>query len=351
MSSSKVMRAWQYSSATGGLHKALALNTAAAHPRPTSPPKLAKNELLVRVRASSLQHMDHILAELPYGMSRLVVPPPASPGMDFAGHVVARGAGNLASKTMAVGDAVLGRLAPTRFGSLGEIVVAKANSCAPIPAGLAMVDASAIPSCGLTAYQCIVPYIPEAGEASGKFRIFIHGGSGGCGTFGIQIAKILGCHVTTSCSTRNVDLCKSLGADEVIDYTKGNLLESLKGSEGGFSLIVDNVGTPANLYKESGNFLLPQGTFVQVGADVSMQGTLSLTSRMLRPSLLGGGSRAFKFMMVQDDAAALARIAEWTAARKMKSVFEVFEFADAPKAIERLQQRPSHGKVVVKGAD
>ncbi|KAK6827166.1 NAD(P)-binding protein [Apiospora arundinis] len=316
MSSSKVMRAWQYSSATGGLHKALALNTAAAHPRPTSPPKLAKNELLVRVRASSLQHMDHILAELPYGMSRLVVPPPASP----------------------VGDAVLGRLAPTRFGSLGEIVVAKANSCAPIPAGLSMVDASAIPSCGLTAYQCIVPYIPEAGEASGKFRIFIHGGSGGCGTFGIQIAKILGCHVTTSCSTRNVDLCKSLGADEVIDYTKGNLLESLKGSEGGFSLIVDNVGTPANLYKESDNFLLPQGTFVQVGADVSIQGTLSLTSRML-------GRR------LSDDAAVLARIAEWTAAGRMKSVFEVFEFADAPKAIERLQQRPSHGKVVVKGAD
>ncbi|KAK8104890.1 NADH oxidase [Apiospora kogelbergensis] len=362
----KVMRAWQYSSAAGGLHKALTLNASAAHPRPTSPPKLATDELLVRVHASSLQHMDHVLAGLPYGLSRLVMPPPASPGMDFAGQIVATGTSDAGSQSsqsrepsvrggraMVVGDAVLGRLAPTRFGSLGEIVLAKAGSCAPIPAGLSMVDASAIPSCGLAAYQSIAPYVPEgqATAAPGAFRILIHGGSGGCGTFGIQIAKLLGCHVTTTCSTPNVDLCKSLGADEVIDYTEGNLVATLQDTSNQFSLVVDNVGVPADLYKASDRFLLPQGTFVQVGSDVSMRGMTSLSSRMLRPSFLGGGSRAFKLMMVQDDAEALARIAEWMATGKVKSVMQVFDFADAPKAVERLQQRPSHGKVVVKGAN
>ncbi|RYP16396.1 hypothetical protein DL765_005176 [Monosporascus sp. GIB2] len=359
----KVMRAWLYSNAATGLHKNLTLSTAAAHPRQIS--KLAADELLIHVRATGLNPADYKIPELPYGMSRLMVSVPASPGFDFAGTVTALGGG---VKVAAVGDSVFGRLDPTRFGSLGEYIVARSSGCARMPQGLSFEDASAIGSAGLASYNSIAPYVPDTASTKkdGGFRVFINGGSGGTGTFGIQIAKLLGCHVTTSCSARNLELCKALGADEVIDYTQGNLVETLKAKGPVFSLAVDNVGLPADLYTAADHFLLPKGTFVQVGADVSMAGNPEslqnrlltfdlevrlMTSRMLRPSILGGGSRTFKFLAFANKTEDLARIAGWIADGKMKvALDEVFDFENAPAAYEKLRQGHARGKIVVRGA-
>ncbi|RYP64997.1 hypothetical protein DL771_008494 [Monosporascus sp. 5C6A] len=344
----KVMRAWLYSNAATGLHKNLTLSTAAAHPRPTS--KLAADELLIHVRATGLNPADYKIPELPYGMSRLMISVPASPGFDFAGTVMALGGG---VKVAAVGDSVFGRLDPTRFGSLGEYIVARSSGCARMPQGLSFEDASAIGSAGLASYTSIAPYVPDnaSTKKDGGFRVFINGGSGGTGTFGIQIAKLLGCHVTTSCSARNLELCKALGADEVIDYTQGNLVETLKAKGPVFSLVVDNIGLPADLYTAADHFLLPKGTFVQVGADVSMAGMRLMTSRMLRPSILGGGSRTFKFLAFANKSEDLARIAGWIADGKMKvALDEVFDFENVPAAYEKLRLGHARGKIVVRGA-
>lgn len=94
---------------------------------------------------------------------------------------------------------------------------------------------------GLTAYQSIVPRVKQGD------RVFINGGSGGVGCFGIQLAKVVGCHVTTSCSERNVELCRRLGADGVVDYTKVSVADALKEKGWKFDHVVDNVGTNEEL--------------------------------------------------------------------------------------------------------
>lgn len=349
----KAMRAWLYSSASGGLHKNLTLSAIAAHPRPQSPPSLSKDELLVRVRAAGLNPIDYKIAELPYAMSRAMISVPASPAMDFAGTVVAHGP-SIEFPTK-VGDSVFGRLDPGRFGALGEYVVAKSSGCASLPAGVSLEHASGVGSVGLAAFASIVPHVPtglSSSPGAAPFRVFINGGSGGTGTFGIQIAKLLGCHVTTSCSARNVELCRSLGADEVLDYTQGDLVGALKAKGQAFDLVVDNVGSsPRDLYSACGEFIKPSGQFVQVGAGMSMADMKLMTSRMMLPSFLGGGSRKFSLAMAKNKHEDLARLGEWIAAGKIKVVVdEVFEFEDAPKAYEKLRTGRARGKIVVKGA-
>ena len=349
----KVMRAWVYTSATGGLHKNLTLSATAAHPRPPSPraPNLLKDELLIRVRASSLNSIDYKIPELPYGLSRAMISTPASPAMDFAGTVVDHG--SAIEFPVKIGDAVFGRLDPGRFGALGEYVVAKSSGCAPLPSGVSPEEASGIGSVGLAAFASIVPYVPSTGlsPSGSPFRVFINGGSGGTGTFGIQIAKLLGCHVTTSCSTPNIGLCESIGADEVLDYTQGDLVGGLKAKGEVFDLVVDNIGSPKDLYSACGSFVVPDGQFVQVGMGISMADMGLITSRMMLPSFLGGGNRKFTLAVAKSTHKDLARLGEWIAAGKIKVVVdEVFEFEDAPKAYEKLRKGRAKGKIIVKGA-
>lgn len=351
----KAMRAWLYSSATGGLHKNLTLSATAAHPRPQSPPKLSKDELLVRVRAAGLNPIDYKIPELPLSMSRAMISVPASPAMDFAGTVVAHGAA--VEFPVKPGDSVFGRLDPGRFGALGEYVVAKSAGCASLPGGVSPEHASGVGSVGLAAFASIVPHVPRdlassSSSSGAAFRVFINGGSGGTGTFGIQIAKLLGCHVTASCSARNVELCRSLGADEVLDYTQGDLIGSLKAKGQIFDLVIDNIGSsPRELYTACDHFLKPSGQFVQVGAGMSMADMGLMTSRMMLPSFLGGGSRKFSLAVAKNKHEDLARLGEWVAAGKIKVVVdEVFEFEDAPKAYEKLRTGRARGKIIVKGA-
>jgi NADPH:quinone reductase-like Zn-dependent oxidoreductase len=348
----KVMRAWLYSSASGGLHKNLILSATAAHPR-SIPTNLLKDELLIRVRVAGLNSIDYKIPELPYSLSRAMISVPASPAMDFAGTVV--GHGSAIEFPVQIGDPVFGRLDPGRFGALGEYIVAKSSGSAPLPGGVSPEDASGIGSVGLAAFASIVPYVPSPttglSPAQAPFHAFINGGSGGTGTFGIQIAKLLGCHVTTSCSTTNIDLCKSIGADEVLDYTQGDLVSMLKAKGKVFDLVVDNVGSPKDLYSACGDFIVPGGQFVQVGMGLSMADMKLITSRMMLPAFLGGGARKFTLAVAKSTHEDLARLGEWIAAGKIKVVIDqIFEFEDAPKAYEKLRKGRAKGKIIVKGA-
>ncbi|KAF7961132.1 hypothetical protein EAE96_000799 [Botrytis aclada] len=339
---SKVMRTWIYSSAKGGLHKNLTLSATATHLRPQSPPGLLKNELLVRVRAAGLNPIDYRLPEQSYAMARAMIAVPASPATDFAGEVI--GLGSTIEFPVKIGDSVFGRLEPGSFGALGEYVVAKSSGCALVPRGVSLEHASGIGSVGLTAFASIV--------LISLFRILINGGSGGTGTFGIQIAKLLGCYVTTSCSARNIDLCKSLGADEVIDYNQGDLVATLKAKGQVFDLVVDNIGSsPEDLYSACGDFLVPSGQFVQVGASMLVADIKLMALRMMLLSSLDGGPRKFSLVRVKNNHKDLALLSEWIAAGKIKVVVdEVFEFDDAPRAFEKLRTGRARGKIIVKGA-
>ncbi|KAK8071218.1 zinc-binding dehydrogenase [Apiospora hydei] len=338
------MRAWTYTAASPSLESCLHLSADAPHPKPTGIPAASqKDEVLVRVTAAAINPIDYKLPEGLGGLgTRALFGHPAVPGLDYAGVVVAAGG---AGGELAEGTPVFGRLEPCRFGTLGEFVVATRAGCAPLPAGVDPVDAACVGTAGLTAYQSLQPYVAP-GDA-----VFINGGSGGTGTWGIQMAKALGCkNVVVSCSAGNADLCRRLGADEVIDYASQNVTEVLKAKGQVFKVVVDNVGSsPADLYKQAGAFLVPGGQFVQVGASASFGGAKSLVERMLMPGFLGGGKSKFSLMMAKNDHDALAQIGTWMQEGKVKPVIdEVFPYEDATKAFQKLKTGRAKGKVVIK---
>lgn len=344
----QTMRAWQYTSApSAGLDKALHLNDIATPPAPSA---LTPDAVLMRVHYMSVNPADYKVAELRL-LARALVSLPASPGMDYSGRVVAAGT-NMTAKYQP-GDLVFGRVEPSKFGTMAEYIVVKnAEGIAHVPAEMgedALRDFAAVGTCGLTAIQTIQPYVKGGSDN----KVFINGGSGGTGTYGIQIAKALGCHVTVTCSGRNADLCKSLGADEVIDYTEQNVSEVLSAKGKIFSLVVDNVGfSPAgqeDLYTAANKFLADDGCFVQVGGGTSKDMIKATFKRALVPGLLGGGKRKWTMALTAQSHDDLETIAGWMKEGKVKSVIdEVVVFQRAPEAYTKLKTGRTKGKIVVK---
>ncbi|KAH6981700.1 hypothetical protein BKA56DRAFT_485282 [Ilyonectria sp. MPI-CAGE-AT-0026] len=331
------MRAW-HCPAPGPIDQTLVL--VADAPRPSQP--LKNGQLLVGVARASLNPADYKVVGLGVA-SRALTQFPKTPGMDFSGRVVAvaeAGVGDIKP-----GDAVLGRVtAVRRAGTLAQFVVVDYDSCVAVPAGVDLDAAAGVTTAALTAYLTIAPHIKP------RDRIFINGGSGGVGLFGIQIAKALGCHVTATCSPAKAPLCKAAGADDIIDYTSSDVVAELKKKGQVFSLLVDNVGNaPANLYAMSHHCLLPGAKFVFVGGAVSWGSGVSLARSLLLPAFLGGGRRRFVAFNIYSDRSALEQIAAWMAEGKVKTVIDsVFEFEDAPKAFAQLKKGSSGGKIIVR---
>lgn len=227
-------------------------------------------------------------------------------------------------------------------GSLAQYIAVSKDSLTSLPKDVEVDHAATVGIVGLTEIQAIKPHV-KAGD-----KVFINGGSGGTGVYGIQIAKALGCHVTTSCSTGNVKLCESLGADEVIDYKTSNIVDALAAKGPVFQLVVDNVGTPADLYKQSASYLLPNGKFVQVGASPSLSGFAQITSNMLVPSFLGGGKRSYQMLMAKPSTDDLKQLGGWMKEGKVRAVLDqIFEWEDAPQAFEKLKTGRAKGKIVI----
>ena len=351
------MRAWQYTKNQHGVEKSLNLNEAAARPRwPAA--KNPGDHVLVKVHFASVNPVDYKLADGGL-LARTMISLPATPGLDFSGVVAALpdgfndGAEGKKGGRYEVGDRVAGHVGIQSFGSLAEYVVAPREALAHVPDSVALEHASGLATAGVTAFQSIVPYVTEgAGD-----RVFINGGSGGAGTYGIQIAKAVGCRVVASCSTANVELCRRLGADEVIDYkttdVNARLREIAKDDKDKFKLVVDNVGgSPRDLHKASDDFLAPAGRYVQVGADLSLGGIRATVSRALLPGFLGGGHRKWEFLVEKDRQEDLARLAGWLADGSVETVVdELLDFADAPKAFAKLKTGRTKGKIVVRVPD
>ncbi|KAI9039988.1 NAD(P)-dependent alcohol dehydrogenase [Aspergillus affinis] len=324
------MKAWMYHSAGVDFEKKLTLETAAR-----APPSLRPDQLLVQVLSASINPADFKVPEMGL-VSKVIVSTPASPGMDFCGRVVVTGP---AVTKVSPGQLVYGTTAkPVPFGSLAEYMAVGEHNIAALPDGVDPDHAATLGVAGLTAYQAVVPYVTNGD------KVFINGGSGGCGIFAIQFAKLLGCHVTTTCSGRNADFCRELGADEVIDYTTEDVLAVLKAKGQVFAHVVDHIGTPEALYRECDAFLLPGKAFVQVGAS-SM---LIFVNRVAWPGFLGGGKRKYDILLCRMRPDELAQIGEWVQQGKVKVVVDsTFEFADTVQAFEKLRLGRTRGKIVV----
>ncbi|KAK1621423.1 zinc-binding oxidoreductase [Colletotrichum phormii] len=317
------MKAWQYSAINGKLEDSLTLNNSAPMP---SPSDLGKDELIIEVISASLNPADYKVPESTV-IGRLMVARPATPAMDFCGRVLVFG-----------GYAGVGQR-----GTLAEYIVISVAHCAPLPYGIDPDQGAAVGTAATTAWQSLMP---DALQSGGK--VFINGGSGGTGTWAIQLAKALGVEVVTTCSTKNIDLCRQLGADEVVDYRKEDMLSKLKDRGKVFDLIIDNVGSSSELYDNSSAILKPNGTFVMVGVgkSLTLSGSFSMLSKIICPKILGG--ERFYFVRMQDTADYFRRIGRLMVEGETKAVVDsTLGFEQVPDAYRRLREGYAKGKIIV----
>lgn len=327
------MKAWQFSNTSGGIEKNLKINLSAPLPTPKS------DQSLVQVIACAVNPVDHKLLELPF-VGRFLVSTPATPGVDIAARIITPAA-NSPFKRDDLVFGMSGTGSAFGAGGLAEFAICETKNIAALPRGVDPVDAAGVGVAGITAYQSIVPRV-KRGD-----KVFINGGSGGTGTFGIQIAKAVGCFVATSCSSANVELCKSLGADEVIDYKKGNIVDALKDC-GPFDHVVDNVGSDDNLYTRCHEYTRPGAVYITVGGDPSLSRMLKSLRRKLLRSNYDVDQRKREGFWPKPNTEDFQQIGEWMKAGKVKTVIDrKFGFEEAPQAFERLKTGRSRGKVLV----
>ncbi|MGI9284029.1 MAG: NAD(P)-dependent alcohol dehydrogenase, partial [Pseudomonadales bacterium] len=216
-------------------------------------PVAADNEVLVKVHAAAVNPLDwHYMRGAPYIMrlvSGLGAPTDTSMGVDFAGTVEAVGKN---VKLFKPGDEVFGG----KSGALAEYVaVNHERAIVPKPTNVTFEQAAAIPVAAVTALQAL----RDKGQIKAGQKVLINGASGGVGTYAVQIAKSFGTEVTGVCSSRNLEMVRSIGADHVIDYTQEDYTESGQT----YDVIVDNVGNHS--LSKNREVLVPNGVLVMVG--------------------------------------------------------------------------------------
>ena len=332
------MRAWRYNSAIGGLESCIKLNTAVPVPKP------GVDQHLIKIIAVGLNPVDHKMAESRVA-SALLIKKPATPGIDFAGLVVKPAGGS----PFKAGQFVWGAAKdPFAGGMLAEYGIAERDAIATLPGNLTPAEGASVAVAAVTAYQCMKSRVHKGD------RVFLNGGSGGTGTFGIQLAKAMGLDVTVTCSARNVELCTSIGADMVIDYTKGNIVEALKESAETkkYDLIVDNVFSDMSIYYRAHEFTSPKAKYVTIAAAPTLRFSWETLKMNLIPGILGGGKRQPGLVFGQPNGEDLEQIRAWLAEGKMKAVIDSkYAFEEVPEAIKKLKTGRAVGKIIVEVAN
>jgi NADPH:quinone reductase-like Zn-dependent oxidoreductase len=297
------------------------------------------DQVLVRVRAASVNPYDwHFIEGTPYIMRLMGVglrkPKDTRLGVDFAGTVEAVGKNVTQFKP---GDEVFGG----RGGAFAEYVCARANRALALkPSSLTFEQAASVNIAGITALQAL----RDNGKVQPGQKVLINGASGGVGTFAVQIAKSLGADVTGVCSTRNVDLVRSLGADHVIDYTK----EDFAKGEQRYDVILDNV--PNHSLSECRRILNPKGKYVMIGGggpnDSRWVGPFGrvIHTLLLSPFV----SQKMGMMMADANQKDLTVLGDMLQSGKIKPVIDrTYKLSEVPAAIAYLEQGHARGKVVI----
>jgi NADPH:quinone reductase-like Zn-dependent oxidoreductase len=301
-----------------------------------SRPPQADKRMLVKVHAASVNPLDwHYMRGEPYlvrAESGIGAPGNIYMGVDFAGTVVSVGKDVTRFKP---GDEVFGG----KGGAFGDYVsVAETGSVALKPTNMTFERSAAVPIAAVTALQAL----RDKGKLHAGQNILINGASGGVGTYAVQIAKALGARVTGVCSTKNLSLIKSIGADQVIDYTQQDFT---KGSQQ-YDLIVDIVGTHS--LSEYRRVLKPQGAVVMVGSLDKGHWLGPLTGSINAMLYSHFVSQQFIFLLADLNPQDLNVLRELIQAGKIKSVIDRrYELNQVPEAIRYLEQGHARGKVVI----
>lgn len=310
-------------------------------PRPVPKP----DEILVQVHAAGLNPIDYMIPKgtfKPILRFRL----PATLGSDLSGVVVEVGSRVTRFKP---GDAVFASIFDLGTGALAEFALVPESAAALQPANLDFVQAASIPMVGLTSWQAL----KERARLEPGQRVFIPAGSGGIGTFAIQLAKYLGAKVATTTSTGNVDLVRSLGADEVIDYKKQQFEDVLRDYDAVLGTVRgDAIEKSLRILKPGSTVISlvgpPDAAFARArGMGFFMVLLFGLLSRKIIRQAKKRGA-AYSFLFVRPDGSQLAEIGELLKAGRIRPVIDkVFPFEQTKEALAYLEQGRAKGKVVV----
>jgi NADPH:quinone reductase-like Zn-dependent oxidoreductase len=300
-------------------------------------PLVGEKDVLVRVHAAGCgPDVWHLMTGQPY-FARLMIgfrrPKIGVRGGDVAGTVEAVGESVTGFRP---GDEVMG----VAKGSFAEHAIAEPSKLVPKPARLTFEQAAAAPISGLTALQAL----RDKGKVQPGQKVLIVGAAGGVGTLAVQIAKAFGAEVTGVCSTTKMDLVRSIGADEVIDYTREDFADGSRR----WDVIVDTAGRRS--LRHLRRALTPKGTLVIVGGDGGGPWTGGFFRGILRGPLLslfvGQKLGALTSKENQEDLQALRELLE---AGKVTPVIDrTYSLVEAPEAIWYLAEGHPRGKVVVK---
>jgi NADPH:quinone reductase-like Zn-dependent oxidoreductase len=311
----------------------------------TSRPVPKPDEILVQVHAAGLNPIDYMI---PKGMFKSILrfQLPATLGSDLAGIVIETGSRVPRFKP---GDAVFASTFDLGTGALAEFALVPESAAAFKPPNLDFVQAASIPMVGLTSWQAL----KERAHLKPGQKVFIPAGSGGIGTFAIQLAKYLGAKVGTTTSTGNVDLVRSLGADEVVDYKKQEFEDVLRD----YDAVLGTVR--GNALEKSLRILKPKSTVVSLigppdaafararGMNFFMVFLFALLSRKIVRHARKRGI-AYSFLFAHPDGGQLAEIGELLRGGRIRPVIDkVFPFEQAKEALAYLEKGRAKGKVVV----
>ncbi len=307
-------------------------------------PQVGPRDVLISVRAASLNPLDY---KVRAGKTKLVLPlkPPIALGCDVAGVVSAIGA---EVTRFSVGDEVFARLEKLRMGGLAEQAVADELVVARKPATVSFEAAASIPLAGLTSVQAL----RESAAVVAGQRVLIHAGAGGVGSLAIQIAKILGLHVVTTTSTKNVDFVRSLGADEVIDYTQ----EALDARPHELDAVFDTLGPGSEVAsihatKRGGVVVgvggMPDGVFAKQWLPAWARPAVWLITGQRRRAAARAGVR-FVYLFMRPDGTQLAELARWIDDKRLVPVIHrTYPLAEIHEAFAELERGRARGKIVV----
>ncbi len=310
-------------------------STAVLETRDIDKPEIGDDEVLVRVRAAGVNPGDWaIMSGLPY-IARPVYglrkPKNGVRGTDVAGQVEAVGPGVTRFR---LGDEVFGWC----NGSFAGYAAASEERLALKPANLTFEQAAAVPMAGLVAFQALRDH---GGVRAGQ-KVLINGASGGIGTFAVQIAKALGAEVTGVCSTRNVELVRSIGADHVIDYTR----EDFTQKDQRYDFILDNVANHS--LSDLRRTLTPTGTLVPNGGAFENR-WFAGGGRVIRAHVLSRFvSHTLRPFLVSPKLEDLVVLKELIEAGKMTPVIDrTYPLSETPEAIGHVGGGHARGKIAV----
>jgi NADPH:quinone reductase-like Zn-dependent oxidoreductase len=301
-------------------------------------PTPAGHEVLVRVHAAAVNALDwHYMRGDPY-VARVSMglggPKQKVRGRDFAGRVEAVGKD---VRDLQPGDEVFGDV----DGAFAEYVTVPGDHVDRKPANLTFEQAAAMPVAGRTALKGL----RDVAQVRPGQRVLVNGASGGVGTFAVQIGKVLGAEVTAVCSTRNVDLVSSLGADHVIDYTKDDF------TRGGqrYDVVLDLVGNRS--LGDLRRALTPDGTLILSGGGVSRGGSVfGPLSLMVRSQVVAKFVRRQRILLLEPppEKALLVSLRELAEDGKLTPVIDrTYTFEETPDAIRYLETEHARAKVVI----